>query len=89
MAMGSPIRLLLADVTKNYIVDKAIENTQLDHQPKFFCRYVDDCFATFSNTSSINIFLRNLSSAHNQIQFTKKVELHNFLAFLDVVIEKN
>ena len=59
----------------------------LNHQPKFFCRYVDDCFATFTNTS-IEVFLCNLNSVHSQIQFTKEVESHNSLAFLDVLIEK-
>ena len=88
VAMGSPIGPLLADVMMNYVIDKAIERTPLDHQPKFFCRYVDDCFATFTNTSSIEIFLRNLNSVHSQIQFTKEVESHNSLAFLDVLIEK-
>ena len=86
--MGSPIGPLLADVMMNYVIDKAIERTPLDHQPKFFCGYVDDCFATFTNTSSIEIFLRNLNSVHSQIQFTKEVESHNSLAFLDVLIEK-
>ena len=82
VAMGSPIGPLLADVLMNYVIDKAIERTPLDYQPKFFCRYVDDCFATFTNTSSIEIFLRNLNSVHSQIQFTKEVESHNSLAFL-------
>ena len=49
VAMGSPIGPLLADVMMNYVIDKAIESTPLDHQPKFFCHYVDDCFATFTN----------------------------------------
>ena len=88
MAIGSPIGPLLADVMMNYAIDKAIERTPPDHQPKLFCRYVDDCFATFTNTSSIVVFLRNLNSVHSQIQFTKKVESHNSLAFLDVLIEK-
>ena len=88
VAMGFPIGPLLADVMINYVIDKAIERTPLDHEPKFFCRYVDDCFASFTNTSSIEIFLRNLNSVHSQIQFTKKVESHNSLAFLDVLIEK-
>ena len=89
VAMGSPIGPLLADVMMNYVIDKAIERTPLDYQPKFCCRYVDDCFATFTHTSSIDVFLRNLNSVHSQIQFTKEVESHNSLAFLDVLIEKN
>ena len=89
VAMGSLIGPLLADIMMNYVIDKAIERTPLDHQPKFFCRYVDDCFANFTNTSSIEVFLRNLNSVHSQIQFTKEVESHNSLAFLDVLIEKS
>ena len=86
--MGSLIGPLLADVMTNYVIDKSIERTPLDHQPKFFCRYVDDCFATFTNTSSTGVFLHNLNSVHSQIQFTKEVESLNSLDFLDVLIEK-
>ena len=86
--MGFPIGPLLADVMMNFVIDKATERTPLDHQPKFFCRYVDDCFVTFTNTTSIEVFLRNLNSVHSQIQFTKEVESHNSLAFLDILIEK-
>ena len=74
MAMASPIEPLQADVMMNYVIDKAIESTPLGHQPKFFCRYVDDCFVTFADASSIDMFIRNLNSVHDQIQFTKKVE---------------
>ena len=75
VAIGSPIGPLLADVMMNYmyVINKAIERTALDHQPQFFCRYVDDCFAAFTNTSSIDVFLCNLNSVHGQIQFTKEV----------------
>ena len=88
VAMGSIIGPLLADVTMNYVIDKAIESTPLDHQPKFFCSYVDECFASFTNTSSIDVFLRNLKSVLSQIQLTKEVKSHNSPAFLDVLIEK-
>ena len=36
VAMGSLIGPLLADIMMNYVIDKAIERTPLDHQPKFF-----------------------------------------------------
>ena len=88
VAMGSPIGPLLVDAMMKYVIDRAIKSTPLDHQPKFFCRCVDDCFATFTNTSSIDTFLCNLNSLHKQIQFTKEVELHNSLAFLAVFNEK-
>ena len=86
--MGSPLGPLLADVLMNYIIDKAMEITPSSHHPSFFCRYVDDCFATFSNESSIDVFLKNLNSIHNQIKFTKEMESNNSLAFLDVLIQK-
>ena len=71
VAMGSPIGPLLADVMRNYVIDKAIERTPLDHQPKFFCRYVDDWFATFTNTYSIEVFLRNLKRAQSNSVYQK------------------
>ena len=72
VAISSPITPLLADFMMNYVIDKAIESTPLNNQPKFFCPYVDNCFATFTNTSSIDVFLCNFNSAHNRIQFAKK-----------------
>ena len=86
--MGSPIGPPLTNVMINYVIDKAIELLPQNHQPKFFCRYVDDCFATFTNTSAIDVFLRTLNSEHNQIHFSKEVESHNSLAFLNVLVEK-
>ena len=81
----------------NYLIDKEIEITRtvwqmgwtaLKNQPKFFFRYADDCFSTFINIFSIDIFLRNLNSEHYQIQINKEMELHNYLAFLDVWSKK-
>ena len=39
-------------------------------------------------TQLLSIFLTNLNNIHNQIQFTKELEIHNSLIFLDVFIEK-
>ena len=86
--MGSPIGSLMADVIMNHVVDKALDLTPPSHRPNFFCRSVDDCFATFPNPTSIDIFLTNLNKIHSQIQFTKELEIHNSLTFLDVFIEK-
>ena len=89
VAMGSPIGSLMADVIMNCVIDKALEITPQLHRPSFFCRYVDDCFATFTEPTSIDIFFNNLNSIHKQIQFTKEIESNNSLAFLDVLIEKS
>ena len=86
--MGSPIGSLMADVIMNHVVDKALDLTPPFYSPNFFCRYVDDCFATFPNPTSIDIFLTNLNNIHNQIQFTKELEIHNSLTFLNLFIEK-
>ena len=88
VAMGSPIGSVMADVIMNYVVDKALDLTPPSHRPNLFCRYVDDCFATFPNPTSIDLFLTNLNNIHNQIQFTEELEIHNSLTFLDVTIEK-
>ena len=77
----------MADVIMNHVVDKALDLTSLSHCPNFFCRYVDDCFATFSNPTSTEIFLTNLNNIHNQDQFTKELEIRNSLTFLDIFIE--
>ena len=86
--MGSPIGSLMADVIMNYVIDKALEITPQLHRPNFY-RYVDDCFATFTEPTSIDIFFNNLNSIHKQIQFPKEIESNNSLAFLDVLIEKS
>ena len=73
----------------NYVIDKAQEITPQLHRPSFFCRYVSDCFATFTEPTSINIFFKNLNGLHKQIQFTKEIESNNSLALLDAFIEKS
>ena len=78
----------MADVIMNHVIDKALDLTPPSHRSNFFCRYVDDCFTTFLNPTSIDICLTNLNNIHNQIQFTKELEIHNSLTFLDVFVEK-
>ena len=78
----------MADVIMNHVVDKALHLTPPSHRPNFFCRYVNDCFATFPNPTSIDLFLINLNNIHNQIQFTEELEIHYSLTFLDVFLEK-
>ena len=74
--MGSSIGFLMADLTMSYVIDKAAKITPLDCQPKFFCRYVEDCVPTFANAPSFSIFLRYLNREHNQIQFTGIAKLY-------------
>ena len=44
---------------------------ELDHRRGFFYECVDDYFATFTEPTSVDVFLNNLNSIHKQIQSTK------------------
>ena len=82
---------MLCEISPRYgsLKMKILKITPQLHRPSFFCRYVDDCFATFTEPTSIDIFFNNLNSIHKLIQFTKEIESNNSLAFLDVLIEKS
>ena len=55
--MGPLLSLLFADVCSNWIVD---QTKKINSQPIQFYRYVDDCFALFSNQSDILNFHQQL-----------------------------
>ena len=86
--MGSPFGSLMADVKMNHVIDKALDLTSFSQRPNLFCCYVDHRFATFPNPTSIDMLLNNLDIVLSQIQFTKKLQLHNSLTFLDVFVQK-
>ena len=44
---------------------------ELDYRPGFFYECVDDCFATFTEPASVDVFLNNLNSMHKQIKSKK------------------
>ena len=87
VAMGSPTASRMAAVIINHVVDKALDLIPPSHCSNFFCRYVYDCFSTFPYPTFIDIFLTNLNNILNLIQFTKELETHNSLTFLDVFIK--
>ena len=85
--MGSFIVPLLVDVMVNYVADKAVKSMRLDHQLKFFCCYVDNSFATFTNASSIDLFFVILTVEQSNLVY-QEVEMHSSLSFCDVLIKK-
>ena len=46
------------------------------------------CNNVFRKEEHIDLFLNYLNKQHNNIKFTKEVETHNSLNFLDIVITK-
>ena len=84
--MGTPIASAFADVFMNYEIEKLKKfNVQLD----VFYRYVDDCFAVFSDFESVMLFYRNLNRIHNNVKFTCELESNKLLPFLDVNVNSD
>ena len=68
---------------------KWLDDCPVEFRPKYFRRYVDDCFLVFNDQSHIDSFLHYLNGRHPKIKFTKEVEKNGTLAFLDVNISKD
>ena len=56
--------------------------------PKFYSRFVDNCFAVFDNDSSSLSFLNLLNSQHKNKKFTME-SAAQCISFLDVCIKVN
>jgi len=87
--MGSPIASLLADVFRNYVLDKALASSLEQDKPTKLFRYVDNLFLTFSNDGAAQRFLDKLNSIFSSIKFTQERESNSGLAFLDVLITRD
>jgi len=86
--MGSPIAPLLADIIINHVIDQALTKINVLNKPIVLWHYVDDIFVAFNNMIALEIFFNTLNSVHNNITFTKELECSDYLAILDVLIEK-
>ena len=83
--MSSSIASAFADIFMNYwIIEKT---TEFSIQPFMFYRYVDDCFAVFSNRVSALKFHHDLNAIHKDVKFTYKLEHYKELAFLNVGLD--
>ena len=84
VGMGSPIAPALADIFMNYMIEKT---KKFNVQPDAFFRYVDDCFAVFSDFESAMLFCRKLNQIHFNVKFTYELENNKQLPFLDVNVD--
>lgn len=85
LAMGLSLSPFLCNLYMNTI-EKRLQKSALF--PRFYCRYVDDCFAVV-NATQINETLELFNSVCPEIQFTIEPEVNNTLPFLDLKIIRN
>ena len=86
VAMGSPLGPALANIFVGYQEEKLfIDN----NQPLIYFRYVDDTFAMFEDELNCNLFLKQLNSLHQSLNFTHEKEVNGKLPFLVVLVEKS
>ena len=87
VAMGSPLGPTLANFfMANIETDLFLK--QLDCQPKFYVRYVDDILAVFDADTDCSEFLKILNNQHKNLKFTMEKSTGAF-PFLDVEIKIN
>ena len=84
--MGSPIAPVFADIFMTYVIEKIKE---FNVQPDVFFRYVDDCFAVFTDFESAMLFYKKLNQIHSNVKFTYELENNKQLPFLDVNVDNS
>ena len=83
MPMGSPVSVVVAELTLQNIEKKNILNYNTN-DILLWKIYVDDCLAVVKTSQIDNL----LGYINNNTQFTVEKEIYNILAFLDVNIYK-
>ena len=83
--MGSPISPGVADLCMEIFEEEALASCPSHLAPKVWYRFVDDTF-TALHEYSIEDFTTYLNAQNPHIQFTREVEEHNQLPFLDVCV---
>ena len=76
--MGSPISVVIAELTMQYFEAEALESPPC--QPLFWKRYVDDCITALP-ADQIPAFTQHLNSINPNIQFTVELEVNRTLPF--------
>ena len=84
VAMGSPLGPVFANIFMGYL-ESSIPK---DEFPLLYDRFVDDTFAIFSDTTSVDTFFRKLNSLHPNVRFTMEREMDGALPFLDVGVAR-
>ena len=79
VAMGSPLRPLLANVFMSSLEEKLELEGKL---PDYYRRYVDDTLTIMPNITTATDFLNTLNHAHPSVNFTMGIEKDGMLPFL-------
>ena len=66
-----------------------LEQCPLEFKPKFYRRYVDDIIVLFETLEQFETFKDYLNAKHNNINFTREIEIDGRLPFLDILIDRN
>lgn len=86
LAMGAPISSVIAQLVLERLEEDVIAD--LDFQPLFFKRYVDDCIVCIPR-DKIDYILMKFNSYHPSIQFTVETEKYSTINFLDMTLIRN
>ena len=88
VAMGSPLRPTLANISMFYNEKRWLDNCPPLFKPIFYRRYVDDTFLLFRRPQDVDLFLDYLNAQHPSIKFTAEKEQNRELHFLDINISR-
>ena len=87
--MGLPLGPTFAIIFKCAPEEQWLLDCPVSFKALFYRRYVDDTFVLFSDLSRANMYLNNIDSKHDRINFTMECESDNKLAFLDCKIHRS
>ena len=64
-----------------------IEVSTCKPQPRVIFRFFNNSFCVFHDEDELEQFFVKINSVHVNIQFTKELEQHNQLPYLDVLLQ--
>ena len=88
VGMGLPLGPTFANIFLCFHEKKWLDECPVEFKPRYYRRYVDDCFLLFDDPSHIDQFLKYLNGRHPRMKFTKEVESNGSLPFLDVNVKR-
>jgi len=88
VAMGSPLGPLFANIFMDEFEKTHMEKLK-ELGVKTWMRYVDDVFATLTNSTNSNDILNYINQQHKNIKFTIEREKNNKIPFLDTCVTRN